>query len=264
MKSKLNYFQTSLTTALRSKILIRINSNLKTRLDSLIKDINEKVYVLESAIQRKPKNEEKAIYKPIIDSIQILDQAIQNMAKMISVLVEDADICIRMTRQDEKDKESIALMGTKESKVVSLDKNCVSCSQKPSMIVNAFKMACLAYQPTEVEVDGKLLGRHVLIDKRKDELKCRWEECRKMGPWNENFDEAIEQVRHAPSIIKRSICRIRESMKMDSKIDATSSLSYSNQRNDPLRKTGYTEFYDTSYKRKSKNRNLTRSIKYDY
>ena len=47
--------------------------------------------------------------------------------------------------------------------VLSLDKNCYSCSGNNSSVVNAFKMACLAYFPSPVTYKGKVFAREVLL-----------------------------------------------------------------------------------------------------
>jgi hypothetical protein len=45
-----------------------------------------------------------------------------------------------------------------------MDKNCLSCKGGSAVTHQAFKMACLAYQPTSILVDGKLYRRDELLE----------------------------------------------------------------------------------------------------
>lgn len=82
--------------------------------------------------------------------------------------------------QDEIDRQGLALYalktGTPGSKTdqpyeqaypnIHLDEKCVSCQAgNSSMIVNqAFKMACLAYNPSEIKVDDRVFTREEILE----------------------------------------------------------------------------------------------------
>lgn len=76
--------------------------------------------------------------------------------------------------QDELDRQSIALMGYKEGKasktlkhqkaVINLDKQCFSCTGQSSVVLNAFKIACLAYAPSPVLFQGEKFTRRELLE----------------------------------------------------------------------------------------------------
>lgn len=70
--------------------------------------------------------------------------------------------------QDEIDKQNISLMGVSENNsedagsytrnknsIVELDKKCFSCCGFPASTLSAFKMACLAYNPSSITIDTK-------------------------------------------------------------------------------------------------------------
>ena len=82
-----------------------------------------------------------------------------------------------LQEQDEKDRESISLMGYKEAKpsaknsikkpVITIDKMCQSCTGQGSIVLSAFKMACLAYTPSSVLFSSQVFSRKELIDMQK-------------------------------------------------------------------------------------------------
>eukprot|EP00347_Sterkiella_histriomuscorum_P010227 403377108 len=49
--------------------------------------------------------------------------------------------------------------------VISIDRNCLSCSGQQSVVMNAFKVACLQYQPQKVLFNNEVHERKNLIDK---------------------------------------------------------------------------------------------------
>lgn len=69
--------------------------------------------------------------------------------------------------QDEIDKQNISLMGVSENNpempltngqknsIIELDKKCFSCCGYPASTLSAFKMACLAYNPSSISIDTK-------------------------------------------------------------------------------------------------------------
>ena len=79
----------------------------------------------------------------------------KNIGEIITSLLEILNINYHLQKQDEKDRESIALMGLtqntntidyqKNSEIppISLDKNCLSWSGRVTVILKAFKAACL-------------------------------------------------------------------------------------------------------------------------
>lgn len=69
--------------------------------------------------------------------------------------------------QDEIDKQNISLMGINENSeeanvasrnrnsIIEVDKKCFSCCGYPASTLSAFKMACLAYNPSSIFIDSK-------------------------------------------------------------------------------------------------------------
>ena len=86
-------------------------------------------------------------------------------------IVESLKMMNTLAQQDEVDRESIALMGYKEGKgkgtgksVVSIDKQCLSCTGQASVVINAFKIACLAYAPSSVVYKESVFTRKELLE----------------------------------------------------------------------------------------------------
>ena len=77
--------------------------------------------------------------------------------------------------QDEIDKQNISLMGVSENNsedaggarqknsIIELDKKCFSCCGFPASTLSAFKMACLAYNPSSITIDAKDYRREELL-----------------------------------------------------------------------------------------------------
>lgn len=85
--------------------------------------------------------------------------------------------------QDELDKQSISLLGVKESfseeapqgqvnrpaqtanrKIVDFNPQCFSCCGYPASTIAAFKMACLTYSPSDITIEDKEYKREEILD----------------------------------------------------------------------------------------------------
>lgn len=95
--------------------------------------------------------------------------------KKLCTLMEVLKMSIALQQQDEVDRESIALMGQKDIKlkgslkkpVISMDKNCMSCTGEKPIIQSLFKMACLAYTPSPIIYSSQEFARKELISIQK-------------------------------------------------------------------------------------------------
>ncbi|OMJ89467.1 hypothetical protein SteCoe_8365 [Stentor coeruleus] len=106
---------------------------------------------------------------------QIMTDATDKISQRFATMVEYCCITNALQMQDEFDRESIALMGYKEAKggkghskpckaVVALDKQCFSCTGQSSVVLNAFKIACLTYMPSQVIYGNDKYSRRDLYD----------------------------------------------------------------------------------------------------
>lgn len=96
------------------------------------------------------------------------------MNKTLDSIIDFCKITVALQGQDENDRESIFLMGTRESKkvkTVTLDKRCLSCAGQSSSVISAFKIACLAYEPSLVHFQEKRFSRKELFAVQKNLLK---------------------------------------------------------------------------------------------
>jgi hypothetical protein len=95
-----------------------------------------------------------------------INEKIEGNERLLQNIVEFGKIALVLQAQDETDRESIFLMGSKigkKNKVVSLDKRCLSCAGQSSAVISAFKIACLAYEPSMVIYQDKKFTRKHLI-----------------------------------------------------------------------------------------------------
>lgn len=54
--------------------------------------------------------------------------------------------------------------GNQKSSIIELDKKCFSCCGFPASTLSAFKMACLAYNPSSIKIDSKDYRREELLE----------------------------------------------------------------------------------------------------
>jgi hypothetical protein len=75
--------------------------------------------------------------------------------------------------QDEIDRQGTALYALRSAKnaehaptpTLQLDQNCVSCENKNAPLVQqAFKMACLTYNPSQIRIDDQLFSREEILE----------------------------------------------------------------------------------------------------
>lgn len=100
-----------------------------------------------------------------------INERMDSINKNMDFLTESIRIMNALSKQDEVDRESIALMGYKDAKttknskpVVSIEKQCLSCTGQSSVVLAAFKIACLAYSPSSVSYRDSTFTRKDLID----------------------------------------------------------------------------------------------------
>ena len=61
--------------------------------------------------------------------------------------------------------------------------------------MSAFKIACLAYKPSPVSLEGEVYSRKELSERRGRELRECWDRFRVGEPWNEEVPEGGDQHR---------------------------------------------------------------------
>ena len=100
----------------------------------------------------------------------ILHERMDSINRSMDNICEALRIINILYKQDESDRENIALMGYKETKnksgkaVISIEKQCLSCTGQASVVLTAFKIACLAYSPSSVTYRDTVFTRKELID----------------------------------------------------------------------------------------------------
>ncbi|CAD8195434.1 unnamed protein product [Paramecium octaurelia] len=139
--------------------------------------INQKLSItnLQQSICEVQSEFQRSDYKILNEEINLLKKFQQNMIKLSSNMLS-------LLKQDEQDKEGLKLLGAKEVQIDSalsimnsqvnfgnkrnsiiLNTDCISCSGSPIQLFQFFKVACLGYNPSDVEVDGIQFKRTELI-----------------------------------------------------------------------------------------------------
>ena len=76
-----------------------------------------------------------------------------------------------------------AVLGGMSSPYISLDKQCLTCSGQTSIVLSAFKIACLTYQPSPLHYRGNTFSRQGLIALRGKMLNAMWDQACAETPW---------------------------------------------------------------------------------
>ena len=116
-------------------------------------------------------------------AIEDLRSTINNFGKNISKNHESLKMIYYLITQDEEDRQSLQLTCYSENKprskspvkqkaVATLKPECLSCNAQSSIILSAFKMACLNYCPSDINYNRCVYARKGLIEKLGDHLGC--------------------------------------------------------------------------------------------
>lgn len=148
------------------------------------------------------------------------DESLKNLGEITGTILELQNINNALDSQDEEDRQSISLWGmydkpnrskakdysrsiehirkpnSKEKlklgkiqnpsgnyNVVTVDKNCYSCTNYNPAVLSAFKMACLSYYPSSINFQGKVVSRLWLHDRRSQITKNLYLNYHNLQPW---------------------------------------------------------------------------------
>lgn len=179
--------------------LTKTEAELKRDLVLCIETGDEFLQVQENELKRL-RREHATCYQ----SLQVCQEALNDQNKKLNVVLERSSLndhamatLLRINKisaalelQDEKDRHGVFLMGKGDSSdrnskqtttlqihnhgqkepVIGIENNCLSHSNGPAndLVLKAFKMACLSYQPSEVPLESNTFTRTQLIEKKSD------------------------------------------------------------------------------------------------
>jgi 23S rRNA U2552 (ribose-2'-O)-methylase RlmE/FtsJ len=221
----------------------RLAKEIATKTTELRKTVSESTAHLESIVstaidkceavssQRKRDHSEylTEIHKASTEIENLIDEQSKSRAysktigQMTTSVVEFCRITQALFAQDEEDRQSIALMGYKEGRdssraktrtgaVVTLDKQCISCTNQTPVVLSAFKMACLAYAPTPISYMKQSLTRRELIEMQGQLLNSSWDKVSSHFKLDtEVLKDQIERLSTSVSRVSTSIPRPRSS-----------------------------------------------------
>lgn len=154
----------------------------------------------------------KATQQSLKTEVAAATATLERFAQLFTHIIEYCRIGIALSSQDEDDRQSIALMGYKENRpqsrpgsalkppVVSVDRQCLSCAGQASVVISAFKVACLAYAPTPISYRKAIFQRRELLEIQNRVLEAAWDEASTSEPWisiklHDNIDVMPKSVR---------------------------------------------------------------------
>lgn len=157
----------------------------------------------------------KELLGSLVKSVDDLKTAFNN-------IIDYAIIQNVLISQDENDRESIFLMGYKETSkklsslttprnsqtprdVVSLNKSCLSCTGQSSMVLSAFKLACLTYTSSPIIFQQQLYSRKELIEIQTRILSAISNENR-----TQNLSIIIQDVKQSRSKTSQTSSSVRK------------------------------------------------------
>lgn len=103
---------------------------------------------------------------------QILDSQINVYKDQLKDLLNFSSVINHIVIQDEIDRQGTALYALRSGKTeisptptYQLDPNCINCELKTSSVIQqAFKMACLTYNPSQIRIDEQLFSRQEILE----------------------------------------------------------------------------------------------------
>eukprot|EP00359_Climacostomum_virens_P000882 CAMPEP_0204896932 /NCGR_PEP_ID=MMETSP1397-20131031/452_1 /ASSEMBLY_ACC=CAM_ASM_000891 /TAXON_ID=49980 /ORGANISM="Climacostomum Climacostomum virens, Strain Stock W-24" /LENGTH=675 /DNA_ID=CAMNT_0052064619 /DNA_START=1209 /DNA_END=3236 /DNA_ORIENTATION=+ len=102
----------------------------------------------------------------------------QNVSEMVACLVEFGFISHSLMTQDEEDKQTLKLLGSKGAlpaqSSIKISADCLSCAGKSSMVTHAFKLACISYDPSPLSYRNRIFTRTQLLQVEGNMLQNCW------------------------------------------------------------------------------------------
>ena len=100
--------------------------------------------------------------------IERVDQQFGNVSELLANIVEFCRVLHSILAQEEEDRENLNLIGISETKpqqkgYLSLKTECMSCTGNNTVVMSAFKMACINYNPSPIKYCLKNFTRKQLI-----------------------------------------------------------------------------------------------------
>ena len=137
---------------IHNEIKLLIQNNKQSRVD-VSKTLND--------FSRDLKEREK--------NIERVDQQFGNVSELLANIVEFCRVVHSILAQEEEDRENLNLIGISENKqgnkgYLSLKTECMSCSGNNTVVMTAFKMACINYNPSPIKYSLKTFTRKQLIN----------------------------------------------------------------------------------------------------
>ena len=96
-----------------------------------------------------------------------LEKILQNLKEYVKDILNFSSVINHIVIQDEIDRQGTALYALRHNKnepvnmpTFQLDPNCLNCETKTNTIIQqAFKMACLTYNPSQIKIDEQIFSR---------------------------------------------------------------------------------------------------------
>jgi hypothetical protein len=162
-------------TSLTSKKMEEKYEELEFNLQESIKELNTSILVKRrevSDLALQVKRHEKNIMSNSNDIADVENDLLE-LTSCYDKLKDSMISVNALLKQDEIDKKSLSLLAVKSNKHVSrkknlnpvrLDRNCISCANNAPQVLPAFKVACLAYNSSPVQVNDRVASRIEILD----------------------------------------------------------------------------------------------------
>jgi hypothetical protein len=157
-------------------------STLSTTLDRFSQDLVSNFALMHNEIKQLIQNNKQSridMSKTLSDfskdlkerekNIERVDLQFSNVSELLANIVEFCRVVHSILAQEEEDRENLSLIGISENKqsnkgYLSLKTECMSCSGNNTVVMSAFKMACINYNPSPIKYSLKTFTRKQLIN----------------------------------------------------------------------------------------------------
>lgn len=162
------------TNAQTSKLMEEKYSVIDFNLQQSVKEFNSYVLLKRREINdlaNLVKSHEKTL-KRNSEDIATVENDLNDITNGYDKLKEAMIAVNALLKQDEIDKKTLSLLAVKTHKslnrkkqtLVNMEKTCVSCVNNVAQVLPAYKVACLAYNSSPVQVNDRLASRIEILD----------------------------------------------------------------------------------------------------
>lgn len=188
-----------------SEATVQANSNtLSVTLDRFSQDLGSNFSLMHGEIKlllQKNKQNKNDVSKTLKafqaelkerdKTVERVDRQFGNVSELVGTLVEFCKVVHLILAQEEEDRENLNLIGFSDNSsksqpkgYLSLKSECMSCTGNSTLVMSAFKMACINYNPSPIKYTLRTFTRKQLISVMGSFINDSWRSASAKPPYD--------------------------------------------------------------------------------